>query len=443
MRRLLIRSGVAVAALAGVSSLILLSVQTRPGKDALASFLSRQLSSADQKIAIGRIEGFVPFDMRIDHITAADSQGIFAEIDNAALRWSPSALLALTVHIDALTADRIHLARFPASQPTPASDKPFSLPSLPPLRLDRLAIAIIDLDAVVLGQAASLSLEGSASLANAAQGLQLQLDRKDVPGRFAANLHFVPGTEALDLDVNASEPAGGLIGTLLDLRDEPALALAIQGKGTLKNWDSTLVLTADTVERLKGSAQLRGTAEGIRSTFTLDGDLGPLLQENIAPLVAGSSKLTGALTIKDKKTLALESVLLDLAAIKAETHGILDLAQDQSDLAFTFKGAGAKQFGALAQGLSWSGLQLAGTARGSLAKPLLETQATIHDLPPRAMARRRSPLPRIRKPKARIPSPCGSTPRQPAYGRIRRKSRSPLARRPIFQPMVSFPKIIR
>ncbi|WP_051955815.1 translocation/assembly module TamB domain-containing protein [Beijerinckia mobilis] len=381
MRRILVRTGATtLAALAGLGGLIILGLQTRPGQDALASLLSRLASSPDQTITIERISGFVPFDIHVGRINVTDRKGAVAEVTDATLRWKPLALLGGRIHVEDLSAGTVHLFRLPESQAqSPASGQSFSLPSLPSLRLDHLSMPNIGLGAPVLGQPVQFAINGSAAFDDPAQGLQLALtlDRKDVPGRFAGTLRYLPDGEKLDLDIEASEPAGGLVGTLLSLRDQPALRLAIKGSGTLKNWDGALDLAANETERLKGTVQLRAAQQGINAGFAFNGDLAPLVSEEVAPLVAGASKLTGTMTIGEDKKLAIDSLALSLAALSAEMQGTLDLAADQTNLTFKAEGSAAKNYGALARGLDWSGLHLSGSARGALLEPLANAKLVI------------------------------------------------------------------
>ncbi|TIN90290.1 MAG: hypothetical protein E5Y03_36770, partial [Mesorhizobium sp.] len=83
---------------------------------------------------------------------------------------------------------------------------------------------------IALGQAlagsgiAELAAKGSfkADAAPLALATSLNITRRDgKQGKLDANIHFAPADNKLDLDLKASEPAGGIIANLLKLPDAP------------------------------------------------------------------------------------------------------------------------------------------------------------------------------------------------------------------------------
>ena len=64
----------------GVSALLLFVVlifglaQTGPGKESIRAIAVKSLGKdREQRIEIGKIDGFIPFDIRIDHLTFRDA----------------------------------------------------------------------------------------------------------------------------------------------------------------------------------------------------------------------------------------------------------------------------------------------------------------------------------------------------------------------------------
>ena len=87
------------------------------------------------------------------------------------LSWSPSALLAGRLQVDALTAGAIDVARAPAAEQTQEPEEPGPLiPELPiAIDLRRLSVERVALAAPILGEPAALSLEAQAQLGEIAR----------------------------------------------------------------------------------------------------------------------------------------------------------------------------------------------------------------------------------------------------------------------------------
>src|ERR671919_2832166 len=118
--------------------------QTGFGKRMIADRLSALLSTPEMAIEITGLQGMVPIDMRLGRVTAADPVGVWLEVDDLRLAWSPSALLGGRIWIDEVSAARIRLDRLPPSGPEPEPAEPFRLPELlewlPPATVQKLAV---------------------------------------------------------------------------------------------------------------------------------------------------------------------------------------------------------------------------------------------------------------------------------------------------------------
>ena len=142
-------------------------LQTQMGKGLLASELSRQLSSRDDKIEISDLDGFLPLDMRLGRVQLADRDGTWLQVDGVRFDWSPSALLRGRLHVTELRADRIEVVRAPLADEAQeqVSQEPLQLPelpkSLPPITVDRIDARDVVLGASLLGRAATLALDGT------------------------------------------------------------------------------------------------------------------------------------------------------------------------------------------------------------------------------------------------------------------------------------------
>src|SRR5688572_26158837 len=143
------------------------------------------LSGPGRIVTIGRLSSSWSLDVAIRDLAIADESGVWLNVDRAKLDWEPGALFRREFRISGLDLDRMTLERLP-----PPGDEPFSLPRLPdlPMGLDlqRLSVRKLDLGASVLGgEAASLTIKGSAKLGRAGDGVaaNLRIDRLDKQGR--------------------------------------------------------------------------------------------------------------------------------------------------------------------------------------------------------------------------------------------------------------------
>ena len=121
---LLVALALVLLLIAGVVGL----AQTGYGKRIIADRLGDLLSTPEMAVEISGLQGTVPIDMRLGRITAADPDGIWLEIDDARLAWSPGALLRGRIWVDEVSAARIRLNRLPPSEPAARAGRAFPPP---------------------------------------------------------------------------------------------------------------------------------------------------------------------------------------------------------------------------------------------------------------------------------------------------------------------------
>jgi translocation and assembly module TamB len=207
---------VLLTVLAGIAAL-----RTETGKVWVTAEIATLASSPDMTIAIGRIDGSLPFDWTVDQVTLADREGVWLTLDGLGLRLRARDLLARKVTIERLAARSIQADRLPRST-TPASaattDRAgFSLPHLPvAIDLQGLDIGRVTLAAPVAGQPVALTIDGKGDLGGGAAHAILTVARVDgIAGAGELALGFVDrqgATDAtLDLSLHAEDPTGVLL----------------------------------------------------------------------------------------------------------------------------------------------------------------------------------------------------------------------------------------
>ena len=276
------------------------------------------LSGPGRTVTIGRVSSSWTLDVTIHDLAIADDQGVWLNVDQAKLDWAAGALFRREFRISGLDVNHMTLERLPASQPEPPpSDEPFSLPQLPnlPVGLDlqRLAVKQLDLGAPVLGgEAASLTVDGSARLGRAEDGAaaNLKIDRLDKPGGAKLVMDYAPGDEHLNLDLTVEEPEGGVIARAADIPGLPPVNASLRGSGPLTGWQGRLDGNAGDIARIGADANIRGieVAEGSQGYgLTIHGDtaFARMLDPQTAELIGDSVEFQAEAAIDPNRQIAL------------------------------------------------------------------------------------------------------------------------------------------
>ncbi|MCC4296198.1 translocation/assembly module TamB domain-containing protein [Aurantimonas coralicida] len=302
----------------------------------LATQIENLVSTDTMQVKIEGLSGALSGDIRIENVTVSDPQGVFLTASDLAMDWSPLSLVRSNVSIDALTAGSIVLERLPTGQPEAAPDEEsggFSLPSIT-ADIRRLAIDEFVLGEAIAGTRARLRADASLQLAADPTDLNVKADieRLDQPGQIALEIGYAPAENQLKIDVKASEPAGGLVATLLDIPDRPAVDLTINGSGPLSAFmaNGSLEVGAETAATL--TARADDVDAGLRVSASLNVAAERLVPEQFQRYVAGGTALDLQMVIRDDGTYAIEQAVLSSDALSATAGGTLDLSGTANDL---------------------------------------------------------------------------------------------------------------
>jgi translocation and assembly module TamB len=265
-------------------------------RSTFVSFVEDRISTPDRRIRLGRIEGALSSDVRISSITISDTDGVWLTINDAHLVWSRLALLRGRLDIDLLEAGSIEMTRQPGSAggaPAPASREPFALPELPvEVRIARLAVPAVALAAPVLGEPATLSVDGSVNLAAGSLDTRLAIQRTDDrPGSLTLSAQYANEDRNLALDLVLEEPANGVLANALGIPDRPALRFEVAGTGPIDSFGARIALDAAGQRLVAGDVTVSAGDDGTRVLTDLSGTLAPLFPPEYAAWVSGTSQL--------------------------------------------------------------------------------------------------------------------------------------------------------
>ena len=281
-------------------------------KGVLADLISKALSTPSTNVSIGAVDGVLSSDASISDIVLSDRAGPWLKIDKVRLVWSRLALLRRRLEVDQLTIGHAQFLRRPLpaeAAPPPDAAAPASiLPELPvKVIIKQFAVQELTLGEPVLGVAARLEIFGKATLGPPSEGLDLSLTsrRLDAPGELTALVTYVPASDRLTLNVNSTEPAGGLFAHFAHLPGLPPAKLAFNGAGPLDNFAAKLDFTAGADIWARGQVVVARQGVARRLTLDLTSRLEGLAPGVISPIFAGETTLKGDLLFNDDSSIAL------------------------------------------------------------------------------------------------------------------------------------------
>ncbi|WP_247893887.1 translocation/assembly module TamB domain-containing protein [Azospirillum endophyticum] len=362
-------------------------------RDWLTGKIEGAVESPDMHLKLGAIEGSIPTDFTIATVTLADSQGVWLTIDRLHVVMSPSALFMRSAKIDSLEAASVVVTRAPVStQPASPSDPNAPLlPSLPvDIDLKKLLVERLELAPALLGEQAVLRIAGALALEHSGGALNANLSVAridDKPGKADLVAAFDPGKNTLNLSVDASEPAGGVMARALSMPGLPPVALTLKGDGTLDDWTGKLTAMAGEAAAptgaLNADATIKKVPEGHALTLAAGGNFAPLIAglagDAVTPLIGPSPVLNATVLRAQSGAISLRPLALTVAAANATVNG--DVAADYKslNLRWTLQAGPDSTLHPLVP-LSWREGVVEGSAEGTLNALNLAVNATLRDL---------------------------------------------------------------
>lgn len=311
---------------------------TDAGARLAASYVEDLAAESGQIVSIREPSGLLTGRLRAAEITLADDKGVYAEIRDLAVDWSPLDLAGLRFDAERIAASSVSLHRLPesGSQDTP-SGSGFSLPV--EVHVGALDVPELLVSAAVAGREQRIVLSGSGDATAERVAVKLAAAETDRPdARAAADIVFDPAGNELRLEADVSEPKGGLIATLLRLPGAPAVSIRLTGDGPLSQWAGRLTATLDGEEmlRLDGRHDL-STAGLHRIALAGGGAFDALMPPQLRPLFAGETGIDVVAAFDGSDMLSIEKGDISTGAMTLAASGTVS-ARGTNDLDLRLSG---------------------------------------------------------------------------------------------------------
>ncbi|MBB3976801.1 translocation and assembly module TamB [Rhizobium azooxidifex] len=298
---------------------------TDPGARLAAAFVEDATAQSDTRVSISDPSGLLTGSLRAGAVTLSDREGVYAEIRNLAVDWSPLDLFALQFNADRVAAEAVTVLRrpVPGSGEQPASEGSFSLPVT--VWVEKLDIPDIHLAEAVAGQEQRLRLAGSGGFDRQGVALNVAVTEKDRRGASAvADLVFNPTANELRLKADITEPPGGMLARALGIPGEPAVALNLTGDGPLSQWAGRLTAALDGNQVLALDARHDLSTQGLHTVALKGGGtFEDLLPQHLRPLFSGTTAIDVTAATNGSSLLRIERGQVSTGTMTMTASGAL------------------------------------------------------------------------------------------------------------------------
>ncbi len=321
------------------------AAQEEDGGGFLENLIEDRLSGPGFEVDVRGFEGALSSRATIEALIISDDEGPWLTINNAVLDWNRSALLRGRLSVEELTAEEILLPRLPQGDdsidvPEPEAT-PFSLPDLPvSIQIGRIAANRVELGQPVIGEAAVLSVEGSASLADGEGSVDIEANRLDTEtGVYNIAGSFDNDSRELTVDLGIDEGEGGIVGSLIDLPGAPSLQLGVEGSGPLSDFTAEIALATAGEPRLAGTVSLTEADGGQGFSVDIGGDIAPVFTPQYRPFFGPDIQLTADGAVAGDGAIRLDAFALSAQSLDLQgqiligADGVPDLIDVTGEIA--------------------------------------------------------------------------------------------------------------
>ncbi|MFK3968374.1 translocation/assembly module TamB domain-containing protein [Ensifer adhaerens] len=325
--RATLRYGLRVLGVIAVVALFLVAFVgfTTPGARLVAWAIEKYAATPDQIVRIADPSALLTGKFTAGSITLFDGEGVYAEVRDLDLNWSPAALLSFRFEAAALSAGSVRVERLPIpSTETKEVRSTFALPV--DVKIDAIDLKEIIIGKAIAGEDQFLTASGKVNATNESIALQLAAAQRDRPeARAVADIVFNPAGNELKLEATVDEPNNGVLAKLLRLPNEPAVNIKLTGEGPLSDWAGSATAALDGSEILKLDGRHVQTPDGMhRLTVNGGGGFGSLMPPALRPMFEGDTSLDIAAAFNDQGLVQVDKAHVTTGALSFAAFGTYD-----------------------------------------------------------------------------------------------------------------------
>ncbi|THK35126.1 translocation/assembly module TamB [Ensifer sp. MPMI2T] len=333
--------------LAGLGTLVVLLLLiiafigfTTPGARLVAWAIEKYAATPDQIVRISEPSALLTGDFRAGSVTLFDGKGIYAEIRDLSVNWSPVELLSMRFDADHISAGSIRVERTPIpSTETREVRRSFALPV--EVKIDAFDLKEIMIGKAIAGEDQFLTARGNANATNSSIALAFDAAERDRPEAHAvADILFNPAGNQLKMEAKVAEPKGGLLAKLLRLPGEPAVDITLTGEGPLSDWAGSGTASLDGNEILRLDGRHVQASDGMhRLAVSGGGALVSLAPAVFKPLFEGTTSIDVTAAFDGSSKVEIEAGKFSTGALTLNASGTVD-SKGENNLQASLAGSG-------------------------------------------------------------------------------------------------------
>ena len=307
------------------------TLATGIGQRGLLGLAARMATSPGALVEVQGFSGSLFSNGKMARITLSDADGRWLEIEGLEISWRPSALFSGTLDISDLKAAKLIYARRPDAPTSRRPRPPKSSWQLPfGIRLGKAAINEITLGRDVIGVPARLTATASLAVTGLHRDIKGTVNIRRIDGHdgtLAATVNYNAATGAIEADVAAAEPAGGLVATMLESPGLPALRATVVGRGNAS--DMQLGLTVESAGKAFTIGKGRFWQENAKLRFSssIDGYLTTILPQRLRDILAGRTQAEVAGILLEDGSVQIDAASLRSDVLDIKAHGLVNPAR--------------------------------------------------------------------------------------------------------------------
>jgi len=231
----------AALGLIAVMCLLVIAARVFIKSSAGHGFIEAQVNSRSfgpiKSVKISGLDGDVLSEFSVSNIQLFDKEGLWLDLKDLSMSWSPAPLLKRHIDISSLLVDDISVTRRPDFNPDTPNGKPITL-SVPDITLERVALS-----EALMGMAAQFNVQGGAVMTSNENQTNLTVRRIDSEGDvLILNITQKP-TGIISGQFDISGAANGALATLVKAPDDSSISGKGEINGTLDTGAGKLDLT--------------------------------------------------------------------------------------------------------------------------------------------------------------------------------------------------------